>query len=49
MFRNRTSHADVATSADSSRRSFLRKIGGGLAIGLTAKLGLAQSVSAYNY
>lgn len=46
MFRNRT---DSSTSTESSRRSFLRKVGSGLAIGVTARLGLAQSVSAYDY
>lgn len=46
MFRN---HSEQSTSSESSRRSFLRKVGGGVAVGVAAKLGLAQSVSAYNY
>lgn len=46
MFRNRS---EFSNSSDSSRRSFLRRLGTGLAIGVTAKLGLAQSVSAYAY
>jgi hypothetical protein len=47
MFRNRTE--TPTSTGTTSRRSFLRRVGGGLAAGVAARLGLAQSVSAYDY